>query len=205
MHSWIFYHQYTRPWMFYIYILCLSEQPFLGLVNEAASPPICLQPPSGASFVWPLGCFVLQILFQHLGISAKPWGLRSVLEGYPFGFKCPMFSGGVSKVSNRFSFTFYSVWSAEVLSLAWSVDHPGGICSYFCVSLFLHSCMEGLFRIFLNPKGPLFFGGYEVLRGTAPRLRAISWEVFSLPYFLLLVDKEVLFISLPLYLIGLIW
>ena len=42
-----------------------------------------------SALLWGLKFY--NISFQHLGLSGKSWGLRSVLEGYPFDFLCLAF------------------------------------------------------------------------------------------------------------------
>ena len=67
-------------------------------------------------------------------------------------------------------------------SSAWSTNNLDGIQSCRRVSILLRSCLVGFYRLFLVPKGYLFSQVYEIHRGNAPRLRAISWEVLSLYY-----------------------
>ena len=55
----------------------------------------------------PIG-FVLfyKVYYKHLGLSAKTWGLRSILGGSPFNFFCLALSGGVSEFVGKFSLVF---------------------------------------------------------------------------------------------------
>ena len=79
---------------------------------------------------------------------------------------------------------------ADFLSMEISVQSAGVFLTpdiidglFYCIrfALFLCSRLAGFFRLLLVPKGSLFSWISEILGGTAPRLRAMSWEVFSLP------------------------
>ena len=70
-----------HPWMFYILLLSLPVRIFLGLVGKAVSPSVVFTPALWRGSHLTIG-FVdfYQVSFQHLGILAKTWGLRSVLK-----------------------------------------------------------------------------------------------------------------------------
>ena len=72
-----------------------------------------------------------------------------------------------------------SAQSDEVLILP---DILGGLLYCRRVDLFLPYCLAGFFSTLLVPKGSLFYRGSKILRGTAPRLKDIFWEVFYMPF-----------------------
>ena len=79
------YPRSTRPLMVYIFLLSLSVRLFSGLVGEAASTPILFTPALLHGFNMTIGfVYFYKVSFQHLGLLAKTWGLRSVLKGSYF-------------------------------------------------------------------------------------------------------------------------
>ena len=133
-----FYHWSTRPWTVYNFLLRLWAQPFLVLVGEAASPPICLHSPSGTVSIWTFFVFVLQGT-PHLGyflalasqpctIWKFPWVLCSVLES-PFPYQClQLFRRGFRSDQQLFSDSYRAIW---IFCPVWS---PWGYCS--CIQVF---------------------------------------------------------------------
>ena len=78
---------------------------------------------------------------------------------------------------------------ADFLSLAMSAEAvefflmpylPVGIRSCIWVSIFLCSSLAGFFGILFVPKSSLVSRGSNITGWNAPRLGAMSWEVFSL-------------------------
>ena len=65
--------------------MSLSVRLFSGLVGEAASTPILFTPALLHGFNLTIGfVYFYKVSFQHLGLLAKTWGLRSVLKGSYF-------------------------------------------------------------------------------------------------------------------------
>ena len=83
----------------------------------------------------------------------------------------------VPKLSADFLSLAISAQAAEVF---YPPDILGGIRSFCWVDILLFSRLAGFFGIFLVSKGSLFYRSSEILGGTDPRLRAMSWEFFSL-------------------------
>ena len=107
MHLCIFNHRLTRRSdSLHNLFLRLTAQPYSGLVDEEASPPIVFTPARWSGWHLPIG-FVLfyNLYLKHLELLAKTWGLCSVLEVSPFDFWCLTFSGGISGVVGKCSFT----------------------------------------------------------------------------------------------------
>ena len=71
-----------------------------------------------------------------------------------------------------------SVWAAEV---SFPTNLLSGLRSCRRINLFLSSRLAGFFGILHVPKVSLFSRGSEILGGTAPCLRAMYWEFFSMP------------------------
>ena len=167
-------------------ILHFPARPLLGLVCKADPPPIYFIPSLWR--VWNLTIrFFLFLKFysKHLGVSKRTWGLRSVLEGSPFDFWCPTFSGGGSEVAVEFCFNVHSMRSAEVFSSAWSTDHIGDICFCIQVSIFPHSRMAVFFILCSSQKLSCFLGAPifpQVLFRTYKRClwKSYPWFIFSL-------------------------
>ena len=92
--------------MLYIFSLCLSARPFLGLVGKVASTSIFLQPPSGAAGICPLVFYIVtSFIVQHLDyllflyyqkcpICKVSWRLCSVLESPSDGLMSRLFRRG---------------------------------------------------------------------------------------------------------------
>ena len=103
MHLFIF-----NPWSthrsdgLHYLVLRFPERLFSGWPTRWILLPYCLQPPSGAAVILPLGffCFTSSIP-NTLAFWRKTWGIRSVLEGSPFSSCCPKFSTGGSEVVER--------------------------------------------------------------------------------------------------------
>ena len=111
------YHQSTRTHTVYIFILRFSAIPFLGLVGEAASTPICVHPPSGAAGICPLGffsvtrCIPTPWIFYCTGFSAMSdlesllraplhyWGPFFVSDVFGGGPRLPEFFSDPSRMS----------------------------------------------------------------------------------------------------------
>ena len=112
MHSCLCYHRSACSWTLYIFILCLSAQPFSGLVGEADSPSTKFTP------AFCCGCnlliylkqrlsqyfgYVLALAFQPCPIWTVSWRLWSVLEG-PLVAQClRRFWKGGPKISAKIS------------------------------------------------------------------------------------------------------
>ena len=111
MHSCLCYHRSACSWTLYIFILCLSAQPFSGLVGEADSPSTKFTP------AFCCGCnlliylkqrlsqyfgYVLALAFQPCPIWTVSWRLWSVLEG-PLVAQClRRFWKGVRRFQRKF-------------------------------------------------------------------------------------------------------
>ena len=131
------------------------------------------------------GFFNYRFYSKHLGLFKKMWGLHSVLEGSPFDFWCPTFSGGGSEVAVEFCFNVHSMRSAEVFSSAWSTDHIGDICFCIQVYIFPHSRMAVFFILCSSQKLSCFLGAPifpQVLFRTYKRClwKSYPWFIFSL-------------------------
>ena len=93
----------------------------------------------------------LQGVSQNLWILEKHWRFRSDLEVSTFDFRCPLFSGGGSKVTGEFSF---------VLPTFSGGDYMFSFSSFFCESwwVFLPSILAGvLFFSARSSSGSLLF------------------------------------------------
>ena len=180
------YHRLTRPWIVYIFVVRSSVQTFSGLVSEVASPPRSLHPPSMVVGICPLVFFTRWIpntLSFLQKIEDSSLFLRVPLLNYDVNF----FSERGSEVAGFFHCLLRK--SYRVFSSVWSTDHIIGVSSYIRVAISLCSSLEGFYRLFLVPKDSLFSRGSKILREIAPRLQAMSWEVFSLTYFSSFGDK----------------
>ena len=115
-------------------------------------------------------CLVLQVVSQHLGILSKPLEFYFDIEGYTFGFWCPSFSRGGSKVS------------IEFISFLWRFL-KGGWCLFFLSS---QPFPIGIFTWVLCSWG-YFLGWLSIIRSakvvgkSSSRSRA-SWLVWSTNY-----------------------
>ena len=65
--------------------------------------------------------------------------------------------------------------SAQAAEVFFPTNMFGGICSCRWFALFLHSRLAGLFGLLLVPKSFPVFLGSKILRGNAPRIRAMTW------------------------------
>ena len=115
------------------------------------------------------------------------------------------FGGGTDMVRDSLADFLSLAISARAAEIFLPPDLIGGICSCHRVDIFLRSHMAGFFRLSLFPKGSLFSRGSEILWGTAPRLREMSWEVFSLPSCLVVQWQKIILGSLPCFPTGLLW
>ena len=166
-----------RPGMCAVYNvehLRFSVGLFLGLVGEADSTPIVFTPTSWRGFHMTIGfVYFYKVIFQHLGLLVKTWGLCSILKGYSFRYYLyNIFLLAVPKLSADFLSLEISSRAAEFFR---PPDVLGGLRSCCWVDPLLRSHMEGLFGLFLVPKGSLFSQGSKIIGGTAPHLRAMSW------------------------------
>ena len=186
MHSCIFYHRSTGPQTVFVFILRLSVQPFSGLVSEAASPSISLHLSSGAADICPL-----LWIFNKVR-SPTPWHLRKILifplRTWGFSFEFCVSSIFQSRHQRRWSTCLYF---PRELSLSFCSDTLGILIS--CRQLFQifqprYPCGDIVgfsFPVSLCPRGSIILGW------TAPFLRAMSWEVFSLTsYFVVLRGRR---------------
>ena len=178
----------TSPGQSIFIIVRLSARPFSGLVGRADYPTV-LPVMNDTVVLFPL-LFILQGGYKHLGclisLASQPcsiwtfnwwigywgsfWGTMSLasLEGVR------KWSGTLWRIlshhrflRNLLSISFrpiFSVVSALVLGLL-----------FFCALIwrvYLGSC--------LSPKAFPFSWGSKILGGTAPSLRAMSWDIFYL-------------------------
>ena len=175
MESCTYNHRTIRPQMFYITILRLSSRPILGLVGEADYSPISLHPPSGAArlFQW-FGFFSFTMwVVQHLGLSEKYLGLRSVLEGSTDRF-LPMFPGGIQRCPRACWFFRSSLWFPPSDFLG--VFRPClRVADHMTDLVWSRSC---LLLTLVITAWPGIQNSWRVLYYL--RMRVISWEVFYL-------------------------
>ena len=183
MHSHMCYNRSACPRMVYIFFLHLSERPLLGLVGKLNYPPICLHLPSGAAFIQPFGCFVLQFI-PNLGylivLASQPctiweftWGLRSVLGGPLIDqFLQPFWRGF------RSCWKFFLVVPAQSgLSVLSGLIR--GLCSCFRVSGLWPLIWWRSFGVLIFPKVPGFLGGSpKILEGMLFSTRDIPESFF---------------------------
>ena len=150
--------------------------------------------------------FVLKYLFQHHGylhaldfqpclIWSVSWGILSwgilswgILSwGYFWSSMSPTSLEGVPKLSDNISscsLTRYIVCSFQP---------PQGFTIFSCHWVFNRTTAHQaalLLISWLFPKFPIFLGFYGVPRNTALWLQATSWEVWSLPYFILVLWRR---------------
>ena len=122
-----------------------------------------------------------KVYSKHLGLSAKEWGLLSILEGSPFWSSLSNISPeAVPKLLADFLSLEIYARAAEVF---WLPDILSGLRSCHLIDNLILSRLAGFFRIFLVPKGSLLYRSSEILGDTAPRLWVISRELFSLTSF----------------------
>ena len=99
--------------------------------------------------------------------------------GFPFLFSVfDMFLGAVWSYGQILSHCTYL--TRELLSLSFRMIFSA--VSDFVIRFLIstRSSVGGLFRIFLVPKDSLLSWGSKIIGVAAPRLQAMSWEVFSL-------------------------
>ena len=157
-----------RPQIVYIFILRLSAQPFLGLVGEAASPPIRLYPHSGAAGICPFKkitrCIQEPWIFARAGFSSGPNIdnlLRSLLRSWG-SFGCsisPTFLEGVLKLSG-----FFPIVPAQSGVLILS-NILGGICSCCRYLTIWPLVWQSSCGILLVPQFPVVTGAQKFLEG----------------------------------------
>ena len=171
MHACIFNHwvTYLLDSMHHL-ILRLPVWPYLGLVSEVAPPTVILHRTSGAAWFYLL-VFFNNVYSKNLGFLVKTWGLWSVLEGSPFDFWCPTFSGVGSEVADELSFTVPSARAADFFFRLIQKSYRLSLLLFPGCS-FLRSCLAGVFGILLALKGSLFSQGPKILGGTSPHLRS---------------------------------
>ena len=183
-------------WRSTFIIARLSARPFLGSVDKAAAPPVCILPilPRSVSAHYFL---FLQVVSQHLGLSDKPWGFGSDLEGSTFGFWCPPFSRGGSKVARNFSFVLpafygggrfliylaYQLWN--IWTFNWGLCYWGSFLGWLspmksakAIGEYFHSFPCDLDWIFSSAWSTDHVRGLRPCRRVAPLLRSSNGGPF---------------------------
>ena len=184
MHSCIFNPRFTRhsDGLHHL-ILRLRAWPYLGLVGEAAPSPLSLHLLSGAAGLYPLG------LFCFTRCISNTLAFRRILEDSALFLRVTLsifdvrrFPEEAPELPAKFLSLSLPRELVSFFSSAWSTNNLGSL--WYCrrVDIFLFSHMSGFFGFLLVPKVSLFSWGSEILGGTALRLRAMSWEFFSLAY-----------------------
>ena len=164
-------------WTVWIFVLKFPARPLSGLVGDASSPPIKFTPTFWHRWYLPIvGIFIFtRCVVQHLGFLEKYWGLLSVIGGSTSNFSVSDAFGGRSEAVEKIDVNFHVMWwvSSVIPSRRYPLFFPGrgGIRPLFSSSIFT-GC---------RPLVSLSDRGYKVLGGTASWLRAMSWEVFSMP------------------------
>ena len=94
-----------------------------------------------------------RVIFQHIGLSEKSWGLCSVLEVSTIDFWYPTFSGGSSEFYGKLSDSFHVIW------IVCTILSPQGIRS--CHQVFDHStaCLAEFLWALAHHLVPGFSGG----------------------------------------------
>ena len=176
------------------FIVRLSAQSCSGSVGESDSPPVWLLTILARS-ASVHSCFVLQGVYQHLGllfswILGDVWSVQ-LLEGFApflrvlFFFDVSDIFREVSEVVRNSSSDFLSLEnSAWYSDLCLILPLLGGIRSCHSVSIFLRSYLAGFFGFLLFQKGSLFYQGSKLSKGMLCVCETISWKVFSTSYFL---------------------
>ena len=141
-----------------VYIYCCfacQRDPSLGRSERRILHPYILYPSSGASGIWPSGFLFYKVYYKQLGLSTKNWGLRSVLEGYPFDFWCPIF------FRRRFRSCWWIFSHCPFLEICWVFPSTRSSWQYL---LLLPGCLyppAHMLAVSLgslsSPQGSLFF------------------------------------------------
>ena len=171
MYSYICQHRSTRPLTVYIFILRLSARNFLGFCR-----------------CWNLPIVFSNIVFsKHLGLLAKNWGLRSILEGPPFNFFVRRFPKEAPKLSANFLLSFPSelayLFRPISLGVSTLVSRLSDHLAAWLVELLWDISLQLGLRV--RSKVSFWQRVYKSFGGTASLLHTTPREVCTLPSVLL--------------------
>ena len=109
-HLWSLVDAYFRRSAFFV--LCLQLRPFSGLLGKAASPPIVTwYVYHGWHLPRSVVVYFYKVYFQHLSLTEKSWGLRSVLRVALWFFNISdIFGGGSKRVWWNFWAHLHATW-----------------------------------------------------------------------------------------------
>ena len=208
MHLCIFNHRWSRCLeILNLLILHLPARPFSGLFGKAASPPVNIFTPPLVWLSSALCCLVLQGVSQHFGyllsLASQPcpiwkitWRICSDIEG-PFLFWC------LRRFQRRLQSGQRIFQSLPCKLFDWSHLTYLGVSAIFSGYDILGDLRSALIvrastvrplvwqRFFwaLDFQNYRMFRGFKIIGRTASQLRAMSREVWFLPFVVLVLGQ----------------